>query len=74
MERNGKPILPIYDNTTGGFADEKGEKVEGLFGAGIAWPERVVDPEGNIEHAVGLWKFMSYLQRVVPNWLEAKKT
>lgn len=72
LESNGKPIVPIYDNTTGGFEDEKGNKLEGLFGAGIAWPERVVDPEGNVEHAVGLWKFMSFLQRVVPCWVEAK--
>lgn len=71
LEKNGKPILLTYDNTTGGFADEKGEKVEGLYAAGIAWPERVVDPEGNVEHAVGLWKFMSYLQRVVPAWVKA---
>lgn len=71
LEKNGKPILSTYDNTTGGFEDEKGEKVEGLYAAGIAWPERVVDPEGNVEHAVGLWKFMSYLQRVVPAWVKA---
>ncbi|QDS74671.1 hypothetical protein FKW77_009459 [Venturia effusa] len=69
LERHGKPILPTYDNTTGGFADEKGDKVPGLYAAGIAWPERVVDPEGNVEYAVGLWKFMSYLQRVVPTWV-----
>lgn len=73
LTRNGKPVLPVYDNRTGGFADEKGKKVNGLFGAGIAWPERVVDPEGNAEHAVGLWKFMSYLQRVVPCWVKAKR-
>jgi hypothetical protein len=28
----------------------------------------VVDPEGNVEFAVGLYKFMNYLKRVVPNW------
>ena len=58
----------VYNNKTGAFADQEGNEVRGLYGAGIAWPERVTDPEGNVEHAVGLWKFMSYLQRVVPTW------
>jgi hypothetical protein len=41
----------------------------GLFGAGIAFPEETVDPFGNVETSVGLWKFMKYFQRVVPVWL-----
>ena len=57
-----------YNHETGAFADKVGKKIPGLYGAGIAYPERVVDPEGNVEFAVGLWKFMSYLKRVVPNW------
>lgn len=44
--------------------------VPGLFGAGIAFPERVTDLAGNIEHAVGFWKFMRFLNRVVPEWIE----
>jgi hypothetical protein len=28
--------------------------IPGLFGAGIAFPERVVDPHGNEEYAVGV--------------------
>jgi len=35
---------------------------------GIAFPESVTDPEGNKEMAVGLWKFMRYLKRIVPDW------
>ena len=42
----------------------------GLFGCGIAFPERVVDREGNVEYNVGMWKFMQYLDRVVPMWIE----
>lgn len=42
----------------------------GLFGLGIAFPERVEDSFGNIEYNVGLWKFMKYLNRVLPIWLE----
>lgn len=58
----------IYDNTSGGFKDQKGNIVKGLYGAGIAFPERVKDPAGNVEYAVGMWKFMRYLRRVVPAW------
>lgn len=41
----------------------------GLFGAGIAFPERVENPYGMVEHSVGLWKFINYLNRVVPLWI-----
>jgi len=66
---NEKGVLDVkYDNETAGFTDQTGKEVKGLYGAGIAFPERVTDPEKNVEHAVGLWKFMKYLQRVVPEW------
>lgn len=45
-----------------------GKISEGLFGAGIAFPELGADAVGNMEHQVGLWKFMRYLTRVVPTW------
>lgn len=51
-------------------AKEKREYVPGIFGAGIAFPERVVDPHGNVEYAVGFWKFMKYVSRVAPGWLD----
>jgi thioredoxin reductase len=41
----------------------------GLFGLGIAFPEETIDPYGNKELSVGLWKFNNYLQRVLPLWL-----
>lgn len=60
---------PRYVHTTGGFEDaETGATIPGLYGAGIAFPERVVDPEGSVEYAVGLFKFMNFLRRVVPEW------
>lgn len=68
LERGGRKLEVVYDNQEGGFKDKDGKKVKGLYAAGIAWPERVVDPESNVEYAVGLWKFMKYLQRVVPGW------
>jgi hypothetical protein len=68
IEKDGRKIEIEYDNRKGGFVGKDGEIIRGLYGAGIAWPERVVDPEGNVEFAVGLYKFMNYLKRVVPNW------
>ncbi len=41
----------------------------GLFGFGIAFPEHVVDPFGYKEVNVGMWKFMAYINRVLPLWL-----
>lgn len=40
----------------------------GLFGLGIGFPQRVEDRYGNIEYNVGLWKFMLYLDAVLPLW------
>ncbi|KAM7222600.1 Pyridine nucleotide-disulfide oxidoreductase domain containing protein [Rhypophila decipiens] len=67
--KNGPEVLK-FDDTTGGFRDGHGKEVRGLFGAGIAFPERVTDPLGNVESAVGMWKFMKFLKRVVPAWVE----
>lgn len=71
---DGRPVENLgYDASTGLFhsSPAKGNSataatIPGLSGAGIAFPERVVDPAGNTEHAVGLWKFMRYLKTVVP--------
>ncbi|KAK3335625.1 pyridine nucleotide-disulfide oxidoreductase-domain-containing protein [Cercophora scortea] len=68
MESVGEGV--VFDHVTGGFTDATtGEKVEGLFGAGIAFPEKTVDPEGNVEYAVGFMKFMRFLKKVVPAWV-----
>ncbi|GAB7343201.1 hypothetical protein MBLNU457_1268t1 [Dothideomycetes sp. NU457] len=63
-------IVPVYDHLSGRFrlGGKDGAEVKGLFGAGIAWPERVTDPHGNVEYAVGFWKFMKYIKRVSPEW------
>lgn len=42
----------------------------GLFGFGIAYPETKADPFGFVESQVGLWKFMVYLNRVLPVWMK----
>ncbi|KAJ8109951.1 hypothetical protein ONZ43_g6002 [Nemania bipapillata] len=65
-----------YDDLSGRFyekdspAELERKYIPGLFGAGIAFPERVTDPHGNVEHAVGFWKFMKYVKKVVPNWVK----
>ena len=42
----------------------------GLFGFGIAYPELKSDPFGSVESQVGLWKFMVYLNKVLPVWFK----
>lgn len=71
LKRGVGTLTPYYDHETGGFTDgakDQGELIPGLYGAGIAWPERVTDPQGNVEYAVGFWKFMRYVKRVSCNW------
>ena len=41
----------------------------GLFGFGIGFPESAMTPLGDVELQVGLWKFMGYLNKVLPLWL-----
>ncbi|RDW66100.1 hypothetical protein BP6252_09735 [Coleophoma cylindrospora] len=66
---NDQKVDVQFDHNSAGFEDKNtGEVVRGLYGAGIAFPERVTDPEGNVEMAVGLLKFMKFLRRVVPQW------
>ncbi|KAK4199552.1 pyridine nucleotide-disulfide oxidoreductase-domain-containing protein [Triangularia verruculosa] len=62
------------DARTGAFFAEGQERKRiGLFGAGIAFPEEVCTPEGEREYAVGMWKFMNFLKRVVPGWVEESR-
>jgi hypothetical protein len=73
----GKEITPYFDHQKGSFnyvrESDDGTigdlvKVPGMYGAGIAWPESVVDPHGNVEMAVGFKKFMNFVQRVGGAW------
>ncbi|KAL1986916.1 hypothetical protein VTN96DRAFT_5333 [Rasamsonia emersonii] len=69
LTRNGAPLTPEFDHVSGGFYDQDRQVIPGLYGAGIAFPERVVDPYGNVEYAVGFFKFMKFLKRVCPSWV-----
>lgn len=51
------------------YNDRSGIIAPGLFGIGIAFPEAKVDRYGTLEYRVGLWKFMDYINRVMPVWL-----
>jgi thioredoxin reductase len=72
IEIDGRTSQPEFDPLTGKFymGRENHEYLRGLYGAGIAFPERVTDPAGNVESAVGWWKFMKFVKRVSPGWLE----
>lgn len=50
--------------------DKTGIIAPGLFGLGIAFPESKTNRYGNVERRVGLWKFMEYLKRIMPVWLQ----
>jgi hypothetical protein len=52
------------------YNEHNGIIAPGLFGIGIAFPEAAIDRYGTLEYRVGLWKFMDYLTRVSPLWLQ----
>ncbi len=54
------------------FDQRTGSLGPGLFGAGIAFPEMVVE-EGKTVGNVGVSKFIRYLDRVVPQWLLSRE-
>lgn len=51
------------------YDESNGIIAPGLFGAGIAYPRAISDPNGNKEFNVGLWKFMNDIKKVMPIWL-----
>lgn len=66
-----KNTLPkIEQNPNLNYEDTTGFIAPGLFGIGIAFPEKYEDPLGNKEYRVGLNSFMEYAQRIVPYWIE----
>lgn len=72
FERNDLPAVnsdtSLYDN----YDSSSGIIGPRLFGVGIAFPEKRIDPLGNVEYLVGLPFFMPYIQKIIPEWL--KKT
>ncbi|KAJ5554443.1 hypothetical protein N7513_004402 [Penicillium frequentans] len=69
LAKDGALLAMEFDHETGQFHERgNGAVIPGLFGSGIAFPQRVVDPYGNVEYAVGFFKFMKFLKKVVPSW------
>lgn len=66
FERRKLPVLKQFDAPK--YNDRTGIIAPGLFGLGIAFPQAQFDKLGNLEHRVGLWKFMDYLNSVLPIW------
>ncbi|KAF2861424.1 hypothetical protein K470DRAFT_281460 [Piedraia hortae CBS 480.64] len=67
----GEELHPVFDHQTGAFTQYKHGslvKLPGLYGAGIAWPQVVRDPHGNMSFDVGFWKFMKFVKRMSPSW------
>lgn len=56
-----------FDMHSSGF-HYKNERVKGLYGTGIAFPEETEDPEGHVEAAVGFGKFVKFAERVKGEW------
>lgn len=81
VESQGSAPRPLdleFDDTSGRFFEKSSQQspeerryLPGVFGSGIAFPERAKDPVGNEEHAVGLIKFSLFAQRVVPEWVRS---
>lgn len=68
FERRKAPETPQFEELI--CNESNGIIAPGLFGLGIAYPQKVEDRYGNIEHNVGLWKFMTYLDEVLPIWMQ----
>jgi hypothetical protein len=65
-----KRLIPIEGMHSLEYNDRSGIIAPGLFGLGIAFPEAKIDCFGTLEYRVGLWKFMEYLDSVLPIWLK----
>lgn len=68
FEKRNNLIIGDYEDTR--YNPHIGIIGPGLFGLGIAYPELKPDPFGTFEVQVGLWKFMTYLNKIMPVWLK----
>ena len=68
FERRKLPVLEQYGKIH--YDDKTGIIAPGLFGLGIAFPQAKLNPVGHLEFRVGLWKFMGYLNGIMPIWLK----
>lgn len=66
-------VMPIEGIATLAYDASNGVIAPGLFGVGIAFPEAKRNHLGEVEYQVGLWKFMTHLNQVLPSWLADTK-
>lgn len=66
FERRRRPRTPQWGQLE--HDPVNGILAPGLFGLGIAYPNRAADPLGGVQSRVGLQKFMSHLNTVLPIW------
>jgi cation diffusion facilitator CzcD-associated flavoprotein CzcO len=71
FERRQLPLTPQWGRLD--YNPTNGIIAPGLFGFGIAFPECRPDPWGSMQHRVGLYKFMTYLNTVLPLWMSYPK-
>jgi hypothetical protein len=67
FEQNPLPLSPEHQHLN--YDDKTGVIAPRLFGIGVAFPEYYCDPQGNVDHRVGLTSFMDYAQRIIPQWV-----
>ncbi|OCF78403.1 hypothetical protein I204_00343 [Kwoniella mangroviensis CBS 8886] len=60
----------VFDQDTSEFRIDGNRKVKGLYGLGIAHPEKSQDPEGHVENNVGLAKFFKFAEKNQELWKE----
>jgi thioredoxin reductase len=68
FERRKVPVLEQFEKME--YNDKTGIIAPGLFGVGIAFPQAKYDRYMNLEYRVGLWKFIDYLNEVLPIWMK----
>jgi len=68
FERRNLPIVAGMESLE--YNPQSGIIAPGLFGIGLAFPECRINPIGIAEHAVGLWKFLNYVDRIFPFWMK----
>jgi len=68
FDRRKLPVLEQFQKAE--YQETTGIIAPGLFGFGIAFPQAQFDPLGNLQRRVGLWKFMDYLNGILPIWLK----
>lgn len=66
-EPNETPLTYEHEHLV--YNDKTGVIAPRLFGIGVAFPEQYCDPQGNLDHRVGLTSFMDYAQRIIPQWI-----